>query len=923
MLGAVLLTPEVSAQTHSSTLAKELSRIPLADALFKLQEETGISLYYNADLVQGFTTPSLTLEDAAPEQILRRLLEGSDLYYFRLSSGTYAIKAVEANIPPLSGSLEGYVYDNLTGDPLPGAHVFLQDTEIGTVVNRSGLFQFKSLPPGEYNVYASYVGFTPQVIPLVIAPGKNEEIRVELLPEPVALNPITVEDNRDVARLDILSNTTIGEPIARMNALGTADAVRSLDVLTGVRVGDAKADIHIQGGESGEHQFLLDGVPVFEPVHLHGLVGAFNPYALQRITVHKAGFGVSQGSHLSGVINAEHVLASPQGQSLDIQVDQLSLNARTHFRVGPKDGTQAQFMLAYRTSLRDITGYSPQYLDDLLEHWNAPDDFIMRATLLAYREKNFLFNYEEAVARLDSIAPPGIPKLGYNDFHAAGQLRLAGDQSIHASFYRGSNELTTTRLVAGSTNSDSVFSDPDVYDWINANAQVRYTALLGSRLYLTSRLRNSVYRLAHEYKALDNDPEKGQTFRIGDDRYFLRYDLTPADDGNRIQEFGFETTLDFAHRFGSAQFGFESARSSHRFSIEDVFFRSILHASTDWRLAVFGEENVSLGSKTRLSGGVRLTYLRQRKTIYAEPRLEVRFDQPRTPLGDLSLRFATGIYRQYLNQFDISSISPSAIFPSIRFWMPVDSTVSPPKAYHFASDILLKPSEQWLFRVEGYYKHQPHLLRIDYPTLWNSDLETPQDSLALVQGDFLQSSRGFAYGGAFSIEHTTAFSRSIVRYEHNIAEREYVLGDSTQFAAVPWSEPHRIELALDLIPHPRLVFTSRWRGGWGRTWGYRRAYYDFLGSSPTFEPVFGDVDLRDPTSHKRNTFMQLDLGAAYTHYFGPSAFQLRVDVLNVTNRNNVADSSLQEQQPVASSEFVTQNRHLLARTVSLALRFRW
>ena len=58
----------------------------------------------------------------------------------------------------------------------------------------------------------------------------------------------------------------------------------------GIRVGDALADVHIQGGEAGEHQFQLDGVPVFEPVHLRGLLGAFNPFAIERITVHKAGY---------------------------------------------------------------------------------------------------------------------------------------------------------------------------------------------------------------------------------------------------------------------------------------------------------------------------------------------------------------------------------------------------------------------------------------------------------------------------------------------------------------------------------------------------------------------------------------------------------------------------------------------------------
>ncbi len=901
---------DVVAQTHSSPPGTS-GGLPLDEAIVKFQDTWRLVLTYDPALLAGKQTRWAQPQHDDLEDDLRTLLQGTGLSFSRLSSGTYGI--VEEKTPDqLYGSLSGYVLDQTDGSPLPRAHIVLVLPDQGTITDDRGLFEFPSLLPGTYQAIISYVGYREKRETVEIHPGRRTELFVNLKNVRKWLNLIIVDghEGMDVPRTRV---TLTGEELNQIKGLGTADVVRSLNDLPGISVGDVKADVHIQGGDPGEHQFLLDGGLIFEPVSL-GFIGATSPIAIARITVNKAGFSASKGSYLAGVINAEHALSDSDLYPLEVQVDPLSFNARVNMSAGADEGVQADFMTAVRTSVWN--GYwsdlRPPQIDKLLLAWNDPDPFLMRASLFALNDVRPDL-YKIFILRLDSLPPPGIPELGFNDLHVAGRLSFPNGSTYHASYYRGDNRLRGRRLVTALDSTAQDLPDPDRYQWTNENAQFRWSFVPASTLFATMRLRSSSYRLNHEYSGLDRRNAFPIPAAFG--RLLIR--LTPADDGNRIREMALESTLDYDHPGGYLQTGLEVIYSQHRFTISDVFPRSIIHEASSWRAAFFAEDKLDITSRLRLTGGTRLTYLGSRATVYAEPRLELYY----TPFSFLSLRAAGGLYRQYLNQFDISTISPSSLFPSIRFWMPVDSSIAPPKAYHVATDVVLRLAEGWTFRAEGYYKDQPRLLRIDYPSLWRSS-EEEEDIPITSQAEFIEPAKGYAYGSAFVLERAGTTLRTSLRYEYNVAKREYAFRDGVRMEPVPWTEPHRLEVALDWTPHPRIIATARWRGGWGRIWGFRRAYYDYLGTDVAQALSFDDYDFLDPTApdHRLPPFRQLDLGAAYTQPLGPVALQLRVDLINATDRNNVADRSLLEVSP---GDLDPQERYLLSRALLVSLRLRW
>jgi hypothetical protein len=927
LAGGALPAPSL-AQQHSSPYQADTSRLrPLGDALLEFQAATGIDLYYETSLIQGKWTRIPSRPSRGPMATLDALLKGTGLYSYRMSTGTYAIKA-RSSAARASGTLVGAVEDAATGRPVEDAHVLvLADLTTGTATDAQGRFVFNTLPQGTYLVQCTHVGYEAQRDTITVAAGQSSQVNLRLMPRAVAITPIIIEGVQRNGVPRLLADTWEQRGTLGARGFGTTDAVRELGGIIGVRVGDATADLHIQGGETGEHQFRLDGVPVFEPVHLRGLLGAFNPFSLERIQVHKAGFGASEGSQISGVIEAHHLLASPEGRTLDVQVDPLSFNGRLTTRIGSPDGVNARVMAAARRSLWDV--YTPSQLDNLFQSWNAPDVFLLKASLLAAEESlGDLPGLELAIPDSSFADSTSTPNLSFSDYHAAARVRLAPGRFLHTSFYRGNNAMSAQRFYA---SPDSIYPSRDIYEWSNTNGQITYSDVLGERTFWKTRLRGNRYDLSHGYITIDNSstaPVPGG--------FEIPSELTPADDENRISEFALESSFDLSHGWGLFTLGAEAARTDHRFNMADVFARPISNAAVSWRVAGFVEQQFTLRPGLTVTPGLRATYSDQRETVYLEPRLETRWEVQTRSAGTFSTRVAAGLYRQFTNQFDISSVSPSALVPGVRFWMPVDSTVAPPKAYHLAGDVLWDLTPTWALRVEGYYKEQPHILSIDYPALLGS---AANDSTVTMQDAFLRSSEGTAFGAAVAVERTTTSLRGSVRYEYARAEREYAFQEQRAVVETlepaPWSEPHRLEAALDWIPVPAFIATVRWQSAWQRPWGYRKAYYDYLSTNPNAvarydcsDEVCG-IDLTRPEDHTLAPFHQLDLAAAYTIPLRQAALQLRLDVLNVLDRDNVADWSIQTSEanlPEGGTTNVYEDRiprQTLPRTLSFAVRLKW
>jgi hypothetical protein len=133
---------------------------------------------------------------------------------------------------------------------------------------------------------------------------ENDTVQVDiaLAPEVLQLGTVTVEGHAHTATTPS-SHRLSAASLKNAPALGEPDVIRTAAFLPGVtQPNDLKAAINVRGGAGDQNQFLIDGIEVYNPNHLFGVLGPFNVQALRDVTVHAAQFPARYGGRLSSVV---------------------------------------------------------------------------------------------------------------------------------------------------------------------------------------------------------------------------------------------------------------------------------------------------------------------------------------------------------------------------------------------------------------------------------------------------------------------------------------------------------------------------------------------------------------------------------------------------------------------------------------------
>ncbi len=858
-----------------------LRDVALEEALEQLVYTTKMNLLYDPLLIKEEHIYCDSRNQTA-ENILRCIVGAADLDFYQLSSGTYVL-IEKVQDKPEYGNLAGIVVDSETGQPLPYANVFLADASTGTAANEAGMFTFTSLLKGAHAVVTTYVGYEPAVDSVWIPAQGSIRKKILLTASPIVTDQIVVNGMQQrLPSLDLGSGKLDPAAFARSGFQGTDDVLHNVSSVMAVGIRPPYVDLHIQGGESSEHQMQLDGVPVFEPVSLGRLLGAFSPLAIGRLTVHKAGFGASVGSQLSGIISAEQNLQSEDNSNFTLQLDPISANARLNFDIQLPGEASSTFMIAGRTSVWEL--YRSNTLNGMLQDWNTVDP---QLTATALGSSTSILQFTPHRHGSD---------VAFSDVHLAGQITINPFHKLYFSAYQGKNNIGTELLSAASAEvptSDFILLSRDKYRWTNTTALIKHEWLLGARTMGIIKLSNSVHTLRHNYNMIDSESANlidgldtagieralGNQLDSGDS----------PDDQNRIQETTLSAQIEYSlSKNHHLQAGIEATEVTNRFHLDSPFYVPLQIENATWRSTAYMHDKIAIGLQTSIEVGSRFTYVPDRNVVYAEPRFSLRHDVPQSAIGSYALHLAAGVYRQYVNQFDLSSVGPSAAVPSIRFWLPIDETLAPPKAYHYTANVLLMPSESWNFRVESYYKHQPQILAFHYHPLLIPGVIPAQDG-PISEDQIIEESNGFAYGGGVFVEHS--YNRGVVgaSYSYSQAKRRYPGRFDERLESTPWNEPHRLSLNHEYSISSRLSTSFRAHGIWGRTWGFRQAYYDYLAAHNPDGEKYLPFDLTNPSAHKLAPYYQVDAGISYERDFRGISFLLRADVLNILNRKNVID----------------------------------
>jgi len=206
--------------------------------------------------------------------------------------------------PLLKAKLQGRVFDDETGEPIPGATMFISETKTGAVSDVNGFFAI-TLKPGNYNVSFDYLGYAKKKYMLEVLSDGVFTIRLQK--SVIQIKEVVVYGDRQVnlrtkdPGLDKIAIKAIKELPMMM---GERDILKISGLMPGiVSAGEGSAGLNVRGGGSDQNAFYINKIPVYNTSHLFGFFPAFNSDIIRDFSIYKGYIPAQFGGRLSSVFN--------------------------------------------------------------------------------------------------------------------------------------------------------------------------------------------------------------------------------------------------------------------------------------------------------------------------------------------------------------------------------------------------------------------------------------------------------------------------------------------------------------------------------------------------------------------------------------------------------------------------------------------
>jgi len=221
---------------------------------------------------------------------------------------TLSISVISAQ----SGVIKGEVRDGNSNEPIPFATVKVLELGTGTTTDIDGVFQLEGIQPGVYDIEASFLGYSTEVIYEVqVQSSRPVRVDFKLFEQASDLDEVVVKASAfRESEESPLSLRTIGVTEIKRSPGGNRDISRVVQSLPGVAsTSTFRNDLIIRGGAPNENRFFLDDVEVPNINHFAtqgatgGPAGIINVDFIREVDFYSGAFPANRGNALSSVLN--------------------------------------------------------------------------------------------------------------------------------------------------------------------------------------------------------------------------------------------------------------------------------------------------------------------------------------------------------------------------------------------------------------------------------------------------------------------------------------------------------------------------------------------------------------------------------------------------------------------------------------------
>ncbi len=229
------------------------------------------------------------------------------LKYFTKCIFTICFILVSATAYAQTGEIKGTVFDKEKGEPIIFNSVILQGTGRGAVTDVNGIYSITKIPPGQYTIVCTAIGFDTVRIQVNVEANKKitqniylSEISVQLKEVQITQSRIQKETRAEVSKIEITPRQMQIIP----SVGGEPDLAQYLQIMPGVvSTGDQGGQLYIRGGSPIQNKVLLDGMTIYNPFHSIGLFSVFDADIIKNVDVYTGGFNAEYGGRISAIMD--------------------------------------------------------------------------------------------------------------------------------------------------------------------------------------------------------------------------------------------------------------------------------------------------------------------------------------------------------------------------------------------------------------------------------------------------------------------------------------------------------------------------------------------------------------------------------------------------------------------------------------------
>ncbi|KAB2846122.1 MAG: TonB-dependent receptor plug domain-containing protein, partial [Melioribacteraceae bacterium] len=280
----------------------KITELPIEDALLFIANKSNIKIAFSKDVFPSGKKINLDIKNVSPEEAIEKIIKGTNTSLVAVSKDIYVIKTKEILKP--TGSIRGLATDSTNGEALAFANVFIEGLNRGASTNNKGIFIITAVPPGEYIIVVSYVGYKPQKILAVVAEEKMTHIDFRLSPNTIEIQTVEKvgEKMPESNATDLGLERITVKDLEKIPQSVESDIFRSLQYIPGVKAaGDISARFYVRGSPSNQNLILLNSIPIYHPFHSLGMFSSIDPEMINNIEFYKGGYPVEYGGALSSI----------------------------------------------------------------------------------------------------------------------------------------------------------------------------------------------------------------------------------------------------------------------------------------------------------------------------------------------------------------------------------------------------------------------------------------------------------------------------------------------------------------------------------------------------------------------------------------------------------------------------------------------